>query len=118
MDDKIYPLSEMAPAHDPRLVPVTGDGTRVSYRGESITICGVKQADTRLPSQHETEKTMNQSRHMYLPALTGYTDEKSIMPYFEKFLQAFREIEERGCCVVDKQQYNVYIRCVVVDDVA
>ncbi len=46
------------------LFQLTGDGTRVSYRGKSITMCGVKQADARLPSQHETGKTMNQSRHI------------------------------------------------------
>jgi hypothetical protein len=115
---KIDPFCEKAPSHDPWLVPLTGDGTRVSYRGKSITMCGVKQADTRLPSQHETGKTMNQSRHMYLPALAGYTDEKTIMPYFEEFVQAFLEIEERGYCVVDNQQYNIYIRCFVVGDLA
>jgi hypothetical protein len=78
----------------------------------------VKQADARLPSQHETGKTMNQSRHMYLPALAGYTDEKTIMPYFEEFVQAFLEIEERGHCLVDNKQYNIYIRCFVVGDLA
>jgi hypothetical protein len=108
----------MATEHDPWLVPVTGDGTRVSYRGKSITMCGVKQADGRLPSQHETGKTMNQSRHMYVPALAGYTDEKSIMPYFEEFLRALRDIEDIGFCVVDMKEYKVHIRCFVVEDLA
>jgi hypothetical protein len=60
------PLCEKAPAHDhdPWCIPVTGDGTCVSYRVKLITMCGVKQADARLPSQHETGKTMNQSRHV------------------------------------------------------
>jgi hypothetical protein len=116
---KIDPNCEMATEHDPWLVPVTEDGTRVSYRGKSITMCGVKQADGRLPSQHETGKTMNQSRHMYQSALAGYTDEKSIMPYFEEFLiRAFRDIEDRGFCAVDKKEYKVHIRCFVVGDLA
>jgi hypothetical protein len=115
---KIDPHCEMATEHDPWLVPVTGGGTRVSYRGKSITMCGVKQADARLPSQHETGKTMNQSRHMYLPAMAGYTDEKSIMSYFEEFLQAFRAIEDRGFYIVDKKEYKVHIRCFVVGDLA
>jgi hypothetical protein len=115
---QIDPNCEMATEHDPWLVPVTGDGTRVSYRGKSITMCGVKQADGRLPSQHETGKTMNQSRHMYVPALAGYTDEKSIMSYFEEFLRAFRDIEDSGFCVVDKKEYKVHIRCFVVGDLA
>jgi hypothetical protein len=75
---KIDPDCVMPPEHDPWLVTLTGDGTRVSYRGKSITMCGVKQADVRLPSQHETGKSMNQSRHMYIPALASYTDESSI----------------------------------------
>jgi hypothetical protein len=115
---KIDPHCVMAPENDPWLLPVTGDGTRVSYRGKSITMCGVKQADVRLSSQHETGKTMNQSRHMYIPALAGYTDEASIMPYFEELLRAFREIEERGCCVVDQEQHKVHIRAFVVGDLA
>ncbi len=115
---KNVPYCEKAPAHDPWLIPVTGDGTRVSYRGKAITMCGVKEADARLPSQHETGKTMNQSRRMYLPALAGYTDEKSIMPYFEEILQAFQEIEERGYCVVDNKQFSVNIRSFVVGDLA
>ena len=115
---KIDPDCVMAPEHDPWLVPLTGDGTRVSYRGKSITMCGVKQADVRLPSQHETGKSMNQSRHMYIPALAGYTDESSIMPYFEDFVGAFREIEKRGYCVVDGEQHKVHIRPFVVGDLA
>jgi hypothetical protein len=115
---KLDPDCDMAPEQDPWLVPVTGDGTRVSYRGKSITMCGVKQADVRLPSQHQTGKSMNQSRHMYIPALAGYTDEASIMPYFEEFLGAFREIEKRGYCVVDDTQHKVHIRPFVVGDLA
>ncbi len=60
---------EIAPADDPWLVPLTGDLARVSFRGKHITVCGVKQADIRLPSQKATGKTMNQSRLMYTPAL-------------------------------------------------
>jgi hypothetical protein len=115
---KLDPRCELAPQDDPWLVPVTGDGTRVSFRGKGITMCGVKQADARLPSQKETGKTMNQSRHMYIPALAGYTDEKRMMPYFDEFVAAFREIEKRGYCVVDKKEYKVNIRSFVVGDLA
>ena len=115
---KLDPRCELAPQDDPWLVPVTGDGTRVSFRGKGITMCGVKQADARLPSQKETGKTMNQSRHMYIPALAGYTDEKRMMPYFDEFVAAFREIEKRGYCVVDKMEYKVNIRSFVVGDLA
>jgi hypothetical protein len=40
------------------------------------------------------------------------------MPYFEEFVKAFLEIEERGYCVVDDKQYNINIRCFVVGDLA
>jgi hypothetical protein len=33
-------------------------------------------------------------------------------------MQAFVDIEERGYCLVDNKQYNVYIRCFVVGDLA
>ena len=36
----------------PWIVPVTDDLARVSYRGKGITMCGPKEADPRLPSQH------------------------------------------------------------------
>jgi hypothetical protein len=36
----------------PWIVPVTGDLARVSYRGKGITMCGPKEVDPRLPSQH------------------------------------------------------------------
>ncbi len=81
-------------------------------------MCGVKQADRRLPSQNLTGKTMNQSRHMYTPAMAGYKDEASIMPLFEEFVQAFRVIEERGYCVVDNKEYKVNIHTFVVADMA
>jgi hypothetical protein len=32
----------LATAEDPWIVPVTGDLARVSFRGKSITMCGVK----------------------------------------------------------------------------
>ncbi len=73
----------LATVEDPWIVPVTGDLARVSFRGKSITMCGVKQADLRLPSQVLTGKTMNQSRNLYAPAVAGFTDEKKMMPYFD-----------------------------------
>ncbi len=115
---KLIPHCELAPEDDPWLLPVTGDLTRVSFRGKGITMCGVKQADAKLPSQKETGKTMNQSRHMCIPALAGYTDEKRMMPYFDEFVAAFREIEKSGYCVVNEEEYKVNIRTFVVGDLA
>jgi hypothetical protein len=65
---KLDPQAELAPAENPWLIPLTGDLARVSFRGKHVTMCGVKQGDRRLPSQKETVKSMNQSRHMYTPA--------------------------------------------------
>jgi hypothetical protein len=107
---KLDPHCELVPEDDPWLLPVIGDLTRVSFRGKGIAMCGVKQAHARLPSQKETGKTMNQSRHIYIPSLAGYTDEKRMMPYFDEFVAAFREIEKRGYCVVDEEEYKVNIR--------
>ena len=115
---KLDPNCELAPDDDPWLIPVTGDLTRVSFRGTAVTMCGVKQADARLPSQQEKGKTMNQSPHMYVPALAGYADEKRMMPYFDEFVAAFREIEKRGYCVVNNEQFSVNIRIFVVGDLA
>ncbi len=108
----------MAPKDDPWLLPLTGDLARVSFRGKVITVCGVKQADVRLPSKKAAGKTMNQSRHMYTPALAGYKEENHIMPFFEEFVRAFTEIEKRGYCVVDKTEYKVNIYPFVVADMA
>jgi hypothetical protein len=55
---------------------------------------------------------------MYIPALAGYTDEKRMMPYFDEFVAAFREIEKRGYCVVDEVEYKVNICPFVVGDLA
>jgi hypothetical protein len=55
---------------------------------------------------------------MDIPALAGYTDESSIMPYFEEFVCVFRDIEKLGYCVVDGQQHKVHIRPFVVGDLA
>ena len=107
-----------APADDPWLVPLTGDLARVSFRGKQITMCGVKQADIRLPSQKATGKTMNQSRHMYTPALAGYRDESKLMPFFREFLRAFMDIANRGYCVVDSTQHKVNIYPFLVADMA
>jgi hypothetical protein len=115
---KIDPECHLAPAEDPWLVPLTGDLARVSFRGKFITMCGVKQADRRLPSQRATGKTINQSRHMYTPALAGYRDENSLMPYFEEFMRAFKEIEKRGFCVVDGNEHRVNIYPFLVADMA
>ena len=109
---------QIASADDPWLVPLTGDLARVSFRGKQITMCGVKQADIRLPSQKATGKTMNQSRHMYTPALAGYKDESQLMPFFHEFLRAFMDIAKRGYCVVDSTQHKVNICPFLVADMA
>ncbi len=59
-------------------------------------MCGVKQANPRLSAQFATGKTMNQSRNLYAPAVAGYTDEKTLMPYFEEMVAAFVDIEKKG----------------------
>jgi hypothetical protein len=66
------PECKLAPVGDPFMVPLSGDLCRVSMRGKAITMCGVKQADRRLPSQNLTGKTMNQSRHMYTYTCDGW----------------------------------------------
>jgi hypothetical protein len=39
------PHSGIATKEFPWIIPLTGDLARVSFRGKSITMCGVKQAD-------------------------------------------------------------------------
>ena len=39
--------------------------------------------------------------------MAGYKNEASIMPLFKEFVQAFREIENRGYCVVDNDEFKV-----------
>jgi len=51
---------------------------------------------------------MNQSRNLYSPAVAGYTDEKSMMPYFEELVAAFVDIEQKGYCTVDGIHYPIY----------
>ena len=87
--------------------PITGDGTRVSFRGKGITMCGVKQADARLPSQKDTGKTMNQSSGMYTPAVAGFVDEAELMPYFHRLVNEFLEVERQQYCVVNGKKYCV-----------
>jgi hypothetical protein len=41
-----------------------------------------------------------------------------MMPYFEELVAAFVDIEQKGYCTVDGVQYPIYIRCVVVADMA
>ena len=103
---------------NPWIIPVTGDLARVSYRGKGITMCGPKEADPRLPSQRLTGKTMNQSRKLYTPAVAGYTSEADMMPYFDKLVNAFMQIEKDGFCTVDGVEYPIHIRCVVVADMS
>ena len=118
----------------PWIVPVTGDLARVSFRGKGITMCGPKEADPRLPSQHggytrrgngtresrigDPTKTMNQSRKLYTPAVAGYTNEADMMPFFKELVDAFYEIERNGHCEVDGVIYPVFISVKVVADMS
>jgi hypothetical protein len=78
----------------PWLLPLSsGDLVRVTSRGKSMTICGPKLADPRLPCQHATGKTSNQSRNLYTPAVACYVDEAHLMKYFDRMVACFREIE-------------------------
>ncbi len=112
------PHPAIATKEYPWIIPLTGDLVRVSFRGKSITICGIKQADARLPSQLLTGKTMNQSRNLYSPAVAGFTGIKQMMPYFEAIVPAFVDIEKKEYCTVDGAEYPIHIRCVVVADMA
>ena len=102
----------------PWLVPLSGDLVRVTSRGKSMTMCGPKIADARLPCQQATGKTSNQSRSLYTPAVAGYVDEAHLMKYFDRMIACFREIEARGFCVVDNVQHEVFIDVLVVADMA
>jgi hypothetical protein len=68
---KLDPDCQLAPEWEPFMLPVSGDLCRVLLRGKAITVCGVKQADRRLPSQNLTGKTVNQSRHMCQNSTSG-----------------------------------------------
>ena len=102
----------------PWLIPLSGDLVRVTSRGKSMTICGPKLADPRLPCQQATGKTSNQSRNLYTPAVAGYVDEAHLMNYFDRMVACFREIEARGFCEVDKVRHEVFIDVLVVADMA
>ncbi len=47
-----------------------------------------------------TMKSSNQSRNLYTPAVYGYVNESYVMKYFDEMVAAFRQIEERGYCVI------------------
>jgi hypothetical protein len=73
---------ESVTAHDPWILPITGDGVRTSQRGRFVTVVVLKMADLRLVNQERSGKTMFQGSDMYTPAVAGYVDEKVLMPYF------------------------------------
>jgi hypothetical protein len=103
---------------NPWMLPVTGGLARVNLRRKGITMCGVKEADPRLPSQFLTGKTMNQSRNLYTPAVAGYTDEKNMMPFFDDMVAAFMEIEKRGYVIIENERKYVNIKVYVVADMS
>jgi hypothetical protein len=100
----------------PWLVCCAGNAARVSQRGTITATCGVKEVDRRLPSQAGTGKCTNQSRGLRAPMLAGRASETAIMPHFHGVVEAFREIEERGCVVVDDVEHEVPMKVVVVAD--
>ena len=102
----------------PWIVPLTGDLARVSTRGKAITMCGPKQSDPRLPCQHGTGKTSNQSRNLYTPAVAGFVDEAHLMQYFDRMVACFKDIEERGYCVVNNVRHEVFIDVIVMADMS
>ena len=102
----------------PWIVSLSGDLARVSTRGKAITMMGPKITDPRLPCQQATGKTSNQSRNLYTPAAAGYVDETHLMKYFDRMVAAFREIQERGYCVVGSERYSVFIDVIVVADMS
>ena len=102
----------------PWIVPLTGDLARVSTRGKAITMCGPKQSDPRLPCQQGTGKTSNQSRNLYTPAVAGYVNEAHLMQYFDRMVSCFKDIEERGYCVVNNMRHEVFIDVIVVADMS
>jgi hypothetical protein len=110
--------SPLVTKEKPWLVPLSGDLVRVTSRGKSMTICGPKLADPRLPCQQATGKTSNQSRNLYTPAVAGYVDEAHLMKYFDRMVACFREIEAQGFCVVDNVRHEVFIDVLVVADMA
>jgi hypothetical protein len=110
--------SPLVTKEKPWLVPLSGDLVRVNSRGNSITMCGPKIADARLPCQQATAKTSNQSRNLYTPAVAGYVDEAHVMKYFDRMVNCFRDIEARGFCVVNNVQHEVFIDVLVVADMS
>jgi hypothetical protein len=95
---------------DPWRLPLTG--------GKTLTMCGPKEADPRLPCQQATGKTSKQSRNLYTPAVVGYVDEGHVMKYFDRMIACFREIQSRGYCVVDNEKHEVFIDVIVVADMS
>ena len=109
---------ESVTADDPWILPITGDGVRTSQRGRFVTVVGLKMADLRLVNQERSGKTMFQGSDMYTPAAAGYVDEKGLMPYFHLLVKECQQIEKQQFCVVNGKQYTVYIKVVVIADLA
>jgi hypothetical protein len=103
---------------DPWIVPITGDGVRTSNRGTFVTVLGPKMADQRLVNQERSGKTMYQGSDMYTLAAAGYMDEKSLIPYFHLLVNEMLNIEQQQFCVVNGTQFAVYIKTVVIADLA
>ena len=101
-------------ANDPWIVPLTGDATRTSQRGTIVTVLGPKMADRRLVNQQRSMKTMYQGSDMYTPACAGYATEDELMDYFHLLIAEFRRIEAQQYCVVNGNEYTVYIEVVVI----
>ena len=67
---KYYDLkSEKKSRANPWLVVATGDAARVSQRGATVTICGLKVCDTDHPEMQGTGKLFSQSWTTYTPTI-------------------------------------------------
>ncbi len=55
---------------------------------------------------------------MYTPAVAGYEDEKTLLPYFHLLVSEFLRIEEQQFCVVNNRRYPVYLKITVVADLS
>jgi hypothetical protein len=83
-----------------------------------MTVVGLKMADLRLVNQERSGKTMFQGSDMYTPVAAGYVDEKVLMPYFHLLVKECQQIEKEQFCVVNGKKFTVYIKVVVIADLA
>lgn len=99
---KYVDLKAKCTKEDPFIVCPTGDGLRVSQRGASMAMCGLKVVDRKHPETNGTGKSMNQSPHLYTPAICALGGEKETMPAFREMVKILQKVENQGdtptCC--------------------